>query len=102
MCWPDADRSRWPTPSGPTEPPPLRRRSDVNALLAQKVVLVSGGTLGVGAGIARAAAREGAAVAVTGRRRDPGESLVAELLAAGATARFVQADVGDVGQALGS
>ena len=38
------------------------------ALLTDKVVLVSGGTQGVGAGVAQAAAREGAAVAVTGRR----------------------------------
>ncbi len=74
----------------------------MNALLVGRVVMVSGGTLGVGAGIARAAAREGAAVAITGRRREPGESLVAELQAAGATAWFVQADVGDVAQALGS
>ena len=69
------------------------------ALLSDKVVLVSGGTQGVGAGVARAAAREGAAVAVTGRRREPGEALAAELQAAGATARFVQADVADVAQA---
>jgi len=34
-------------------------------------VLVSGGTSGLGAAIARAAAREGALVAVTGRRREP-------------------------------
>lgn len=37
-------------------------------LLPDKVVLVSGGTQGVGAGIARAAARQGAIVVVTGRR----------------------------------
>src|SRR5918997_130490 len=49
------------------------------ALLTDKVVLVSGGTQGVGAGVARAAAREGAAVAVTGRRREPGEALAPEL-----------------------
>jgi NAD(P)-dependent dehydrogenase (short-subunit alcohol dehydrogenase family) len=61
------------------------------ALLSDKVVLVSGGTQGVGAGVARAAVREGAAVAVTGRRREPGEALAAELAATGATARFVQA-----------
>jgi NAD(P)-dependent dehydrogenase (short-subunit alcohol dehydrogenase family) len=40
------------------------------ALLPDKVVLVSGGTQGVGAGVVRAAAREGAAVAFTGRRPD--------------------------------
>ena len=35
-------------------------------LLPERVVLISGGTAGLGAGIARAAAREGATVAVTG------------------------------------
>src|SRR5919206_2069354 len=72
------------------------------ALLTDKVVLVSGGTQGVGAGVARAAAREGAAVAVSGRRREPGEALAAELVAAGAKALFVRADVADVAQAQGS
>src|SRR5512133_2059182 len=72
------------------------------ALSSSKVVRVSGGTQGVGAGVARAAAREGAAVAVTGRRRQPGEALAAELQASGATARFVPADVADVAQARGS
>ncbi len=43
------------------------------------MVLVSGGTSGLGAAIARAAVREGARVVVTGRRREPGEALVAEL-----------------------
>ena len=53
-------------------------------LLEGRVVLVSGGTSGLGAAIARAAAREGARVVVTGRRREPGEALVAELDAVGA------------------
>jgi NAD(P)-dependent dehydrogenase (short-subunit alcohol dehydrogenase family) len=39
-------------------------------LLQDRVVLISDGTRGLGAGIARAAAREGAMVAVTGRQRE--------------------------------
>ena len=70
------------------------------SLLTDRVVLVSGGTQGVGAGIVRAAAREGARVAFTGRRPDAGDRLVAELGADVAT--FVQADLGDAEQALGS
>ncbi len=54
-------------------------------LLKDKIVLVSGGTRGLGAGIARAAAREGATVVVTGRH--PVEQV-------GIT--FVRADVSDV------
>jgi len=71
-------------------------------LLSGKVVLVSGGTQGVGAGVARAAAREGAAIAVIGRRREPGEALVGELEAAGTEAMFVPTDVADPAQGLAS
>ncbi|WP_432494789.1 SDR family oxidoreductase [Kineococcus auxinigenes] len=72
------------------------------ALLPGKVVLVSGGTQGVGAAVARAAAREGAAVVVTGRRPDVGEALVAGLTATGAQASFVRTDVADVTSARAS
>ncbi|MER6460697.1 SDR family oxidoreductase [Streptomyces sp. NPDC048409] len=71
-------------------------------LLDDKVVLVNGGSQGVGAAVARAAVREGAAVAVTGRRPGPGEALAAELSAAGGAARYIRADVSDAGQARSS
>jgi NAD(P)-dependent dehydrogenase (short-subunit alcohol dehydrogenase family) len=66
-------------------------------LLDGTVLLVSGGTRGVGAGIARAAVREGALVTVTGRRADVGEEAAAE-----SGARFVAADVADPEQARAS
>jgi NAD(P)-dependent dehydrogenase (short-subunit alcohol dehydrogenase family) len=72
------------------------------ALLDHKVVLVNGGTQGVGAAVARAAAREGAVVAVTGRRPEPGGALVAELTAAGAEALFLRADLANAERSRGA
>lgn len=66
-------------------------------LLDGCVLLVSGGTLGVGAAVARAAVREGALVTVSGRRREVGGKFAADL-----GARFVAADVADPAQALAS
>ncbi|MGI5472232.1 SDR family oxidoreductase [Streptomyces sp. CA-132043] len=71
-------------------------------LLTDKIVLINGGSQGVGAGIARAAAREGATVVVTGRRAEVGEALVAELTATGAKAAFRRADLADPAQARGA
>ncbi|MFI9024286.1 SDR family oxidoreductase [Streptomyces sp. NPDC053560] len=71
-------------------------------LLADRIVLINGGSQGVGAGVARAAAREGATVVVTGRRAEVGEALVAELTATGAKAAFRRADLADPAQARGS
>jgi NAD(P)-dependent dehydrogenase (short-subunit alcohol dehydrogenase family) len=67
------------------------------ALLEDKVVLVNGGSQGVGAGIVRAALREGATVAFTGRRAEVGEKLAART---GAT--FVRADLADPERVRGS
>ncbi|MBW0116233.1 SDR family oxidoreductase [Pseudonocardia abyssalis] len=66
-------------------------------LLDGTVLLVSGGTQGVGAGVARAAVREGAQVTISGRRADVGEKAAADI-----GARFVAADVADPEQALAS
>ncbi|MGW0827242.1 SDR family oxidoreductase [Streptomyces sp. NPDC002845] len=63
-------------------------------LLKDKVVLVNGGSQGVGAGIVRAAVREGAQVAFTGRRTDAGEKTARET-----GASFVHADLTDPDQA---
>ena len=71
-------------------------------LLTGKAVLISGGTQGLGAAIARAAAREGAAVMISGRSDERGEKVAAELRATGANASFVHADVSDVTQAKAS
>ncbi|MEU8030940.1 SDR family oxidoreductase [Streptomyces sp. NPDC049099] len=70
-----------------------------DGLLPGRIVLVNGGSQGVGAAIARAAVREGAVVAVTGRRTEPGEALVAEPAGAGGKAMFVRADLADADRA---
>jgi NAD(P)-dependent dehydrogenase (short-subunit alcohol dehydrogenase family) len=68
-------------------------------LLAGQAVLVNGGTQGLGAAVATAAARNGADVAVTGRRKDVGERFAADLAAtSGRRVVFVRADAGDVGE----
>ncbi|HYI54102.1 MAG TPA: SDR family oxidoreductase [Microlunatus sp.] len=72
------------------------------AALTGKIILISGGTQGVGAGIARAAAREGATVVVSGRRPEVGEAFAGELTDSGAEASFVQADVADISSARAS
>jgi NAD(P)-dependent dehydrogenase (short-subunit alcohol dehydrogenase family) len=73
------------------------------SLLKDKVVLVSGGTQGLGAGVARQAAREGAAgIAITGRNADAGEQLAAGITASGVETLFIKTDLADVDQARNS
>lgn len=71
-------------------------------LLTDKVVMINGGSQGLGAGIARAAVREGASVVITGRRVEQGKRLEAELTGQGASALFVQTDVAEPEQAIGA
>lgn len=72
-------------------------------LLQDKVILISGGTQGLGAGVARRAAAEGAAgIAVTGRNAESGEKLAAEIAASGIETRFIKTDLADVEQARNS
>jgi NAD(P)-dependent dehydrogenase (short-subunit alcohol dehydrogenase family) len=71
----------------------------VKDLLAGKVLLVSGGTQGLGAGIARAAAREGATLVLAGRNTEHGEKVAAELQNTGSEVCFIRTDISDVSQA---
>lgn len=69
-----------------------------DALLEGKVVLITGGTQGVGGAIGEAAVRNGARIAVMGRRTDVGERYADQVAAAGGEAMFIRADVVDVDQ----
>jgi NAD(P)-dependent dehydrogenase (short-subunit alcohol dehydrogenase family) len=60
-----------------------------------QVVFITGALSGIGRATALAFAKEGARVAVTGRRDDAGSALVAELRALGAEAEFFRVDVRD-------
>ena len=72
-------------------------------LLEGKIILVSGGTRGLGAGIARAAAAEGAAgIMITGRDRSAGEAFAAELSGNGTDVSFHAVDLADPLAAAGS
>ena len=61
--------------------------------MAGDVAIVTGSTAGLGKEIARLFVAEGALVVVTGRNRERGEAIAAELRASGGEASFVAADL---------
>ncbi|MGD8360069.1 MAG: SDR family NAD(P)-dependent oxidoreductase [Gemmatimonadota bacterium] len=58
-----------------------------------KVALITGGTSGIGKATATLFAKEGAAVALTGRNRERGEEVARGINQGGGNALFIQADV---------
>lgn len=60
---------------------------------ADKVILITGATSGLGEATAKLLASRGAKVALTGRRMDRGEAVASEIAAAGGAALFIRADV---------
>ncbi|TDD48530.1 SDR family NAD(P)-dependent oxidoreductase [Nonomuraea terrae] len=68
----------------------------IMGLLDGKVALVTGGTTGIGRVSAILFAREGAKVAVTGRRPVAGREVVEEIEKVGGEALFIEADATDV------
>src|SRR5690606_41790108 len=66
--------------------------------LTDKVILVTGGTSGIGEACARHFASLGAKVVAASNQQDRGEALETELRAAGQEVRFVYVDVSDEAQ----
>src|SRR5262249_42309634 len=61
--------------------------------LKDKVAVVTGSGAGMGEGIVRLFAEEGARVVISGRDEAQGESVAAEIAGRGAQAVFIRADV---------
>ena len=84
---------------GAREVPPAPRSISPRQRFGDKVVMITGGTSGIGRAIAVASAREGARVAFCGRDEALGRDVEQGISSAGGTARYFRADVrveGDV------
>lgn len=65
----------------------------MNISYTNKVILITGGTSGIGRATALAFAQSGGTVVITGRREKEGAGVVAEIAESGGVAKFVRADV---------
>jgi len=63
--------------------------------IKSKVVLITGGSTGIGAEVARLLASQGAKVAIAARRKDKLDEVVAAIEAAGGMAKAYSLDVTD-------
>ncbi len=68
-------------------------------MLQDKVILVTGGTAGIGAAVAALCAAKGACLIVTGRNLDRGEQVCRAIRAQGGTAEFLHSDATDLSSA---
>lgn len=64
--------------------------------LKAKVAIVTGSTSGIGVGIAKLFAAEGAKVVICGRRQEKGQAVVDEILKAGGEATYHFMDIGAI------
>ncbi len=78
-----------------TQPPvtPETSRANPSGIFANKVVLITGATSGIGEATARAFAKEGASVHFCGRREALGEKVAHDITAQGGHASYQKADV---------
>src|SRR6201993_1153404 len=73
-----------------------RREGKMDLELQDKLIVVTGGGAGIGAGISRACLAEGARVVVLGRRSENVQAFLAEMQATSAHCDLVEAHLEDV------